>query len=91
MTKNKYENLNEDDAAYLADLREGIINQNELDLTFRGFKFGIEPSGESVSVWGKNELLAEYDSFDDMLENFLLDGKPFIEQISEIEYDDCMD
>ena len=66
-------------------------NKYELDLTFRGFKFGIEPSGESVSVWGKNELLAEYDSFDDMLENFLLDGKPFIEQISEIEYDDCMD
>ncbi len=91
MTKNKYENLNEEDATFLADLREGIINQNELELNFHGFRFGIEPSGESVSVWGKDELLAEYNSFDDMLENFLLDGKPFIEQLSEIEYDDSED
>lgn len=91
MTKNKYANLNEEGAAFLADLREGLKNQNELDLTFHGFRFGIEPSGESVSVWGKDKLLAEYDSFDDMLENFLLDEKPFIEQLSEIEYDEHED
>ena len=44
--------------------------------------------GEQVEVFSNGEILGVYKTIDDLHLNFLIDGKSFIERISEIEYDD---
>ena len=63
-------------------------SQSEVFLKCNDFCFLLEPHGDEVEVFSNEETLGVYKTIDDFLLNFLIDGKPFIEKISEIEYDD---
>lgn len=74
---------------FLEDIKVavGIDSQMEVFLRYKEFPFMLEPHGEQIDVCSKGAVLGSYDDFDDMANNFIIDGKPFIERISEIEYD----
>ena len=65
----------------------GLDSQMEVFLRYKEFPFVLEPHGEQLDVCSKGVVLGSYDSFDDMANNFIIDEKPFIERIDEIEYD----
>lgn len=65
----------------------GIDSQMEVFLKYKEFPFVLEPHGEQIDVCSKGKILGTYDNFDVMANNFIIDGKPFIELIDEIEYD----
>ena len=48
----------------------------------------LEPHGEAVEVYAYGETLGEYESFDDMLLNHKIDGKPLIDLVGDLEYGD---
>ena len=74
---------------FLEDIKQavGVDSQKEVFLRYKEFSFFLEPHGERIDVCGKGAVLSSYDNFDDMANNFMIDGKPFIERIGEIEYD----
>ena len=65
-----------------------LDSQSEVFLKYKDFYFLLEPHGEKVEVCSNGQTLGEYKTIDDLLLNFFIDGKPFIERISELEYDD---
>lgn len=65
----------------------GIDSQREVFLKYNDFYFFLEPHGEEIAVRSKGLLLGYYKNFDEMVNSFIIDGKPFIERISEIEYE----
>ena len=74
---------------FLEDIKQavGVDSQMEVFLRYKEFPFMLEPHGEQINVCSKGEVLGRYDNFDDMAKNFMLDGKPFLAHIDEIEYD----
>ena len=48
----------------------------------------MEPRGETVHVYAYGEVWGDYESFDDLLLNHKIDGKPLIELVKELEYGD---
>ena len=74
---------------FLEDIKGavGVDSQMEVFLKYKEFPFVLEPHGEQIDVCSKGEVLGHYKDFADMVNNFMIDGKPFIEQIDEIEYD----
>jgi len=48
----------------------------------------LGPHGKAVQVYGYGEVLGDYDSFDDLLLNYKIDGKPLSELIKDLEYGD---
>lgn len=80
-------NVSGDDLEFLTDLTTHLEeNQMSLNLKFNDFSFQIDPCGKYYEVWNCGVLLGKYTSLDDLFLNFKLDNKPFIEQISKIEY-----
>ena len=88
MIKCSQDILNEYDLEFFEDIKQavGVDSQVEVFLKYKDFLFMLEPHGEEINVCSKGELLGRYKNFDDMAKNFMLDGKPFIERVSEIEY-----
>ena len=74
---------------FLEDIRlaVGVDSQREVFLKYKDFCFMLEPHGEEVYVRSKGEILGRYENFDEMIHSFMLDGKPFIERIAQIEED----
>ena len=74
---------------FLETIREdlSLTSQSEVFLKHKNFCFMLEPHGEEIEVLSDDKSLGLYKNIDDLLLNFLIDGKPFIERISEIEYD----
>lgn len=74
---------------FLEDIRiaVGVDSQREVFLKYKDFYFMLEPHGEEIYVRSNGELLGVYKNFDEMMYSFILDGKPFIERISQIEED----
>ena len=74
---------------FLKDIRlaVGVDSQREVFLKYKDFCFILEPHGEEIYVRSKGEILGCYRNFDEMINSFMLDGKPFIERISEISED----
>ena len=81
-------NLDDDDIEFVKDMKEDIENQNEIILAYQGKTFVLEPSGVAVHVYAYGEDLGDYESFDDLLLNHKIDGKPLIELVKELEYGD---
>ncbi len=80
--------LDENNVEFLKDLYACVECQNEIDLRYKeNFVFTFCPSGSSVFIYDdKPDNPQQFDNLDEMLLNFMIDGKPFIEQIDEIDY-----
>lgn len=65
-----------------------IAGQSEMVLEYKGYTFGIEPLGEEVLLVDKTGEIGRYDSFENMLLNHKIDGKPVIELAKDLEYSD---
>ncbi len=81
--------LTEDDISLLEDVKYTVFEEQlQLSLSCGDYSFLLEPVGFSgVQVWRNNEKIAEYSTFDELLLNFKIDGKPFIERVQDIEYE----
>ena len=83
-------NLDDDDIMFLIQTEDWCINgQNEIILDYKGKTFVLEPSGKTVQVVEvADQVAGKYESFDDLLLNYKIDGKPLIELVKELEYGD---
>ena len=83
-------NLDDDDIIFLIEIEDACINgQNEIILEYKGKSFVLEPLGQAVQVVEVTDKVAgKYESFDDLLLNYKIDGKPPIELVKELEYGD---
>ena len=79
-------NLDDDDIEFVKDMKEDIENQNEIVLAYQGKSFVLEPRGETVHVYAYGEVLGDYESFDDLLLNHKIDGKPLIKLLKDLDY-----
>lgn len=81
-------NFEEDDLHFLQEIRRALSKdyQNEVELLYKGKYFSLEPINGKVVVFGFGENLV-FDSVDDLFLSFMIDGKPFIEQLDNIEYE----
>ena len=82
-------NVNSDDYIFLEHLIFNIVvSQMSATLIFDNkYSFQIDPCGNYFEVWHLGEKLNTYKGLDDLLYNFILDGKPFIEQLGQIDYE----
>lgn len=79
---------NKDDLAFIEDLRIVLVeSQMPVNLKCKDFRFQIEPGGGGAEIWSFGKKITEYNDVDTMFLNFLINGKPFIEQIADIDYD----
>ena len=83
-------NLDDEDIIFLIEIENACINgQNEIILEYKGNSFVLEPLGQAVQVVEVADTVAgRYESFDDLLLNYKLDGKPLIELVKDLEYGD---
>ena len=82
-------NLNDEDIIFLIETEDACINgQNEIILDYKGKSFVLEPRGKAVHVYAYGEDLGDYESFDDLLLNHKIDGKPLIELVHDLQYGD---
>ncbi len=52
------------------------------------YRFHADPFGfHSVKIYVEGEEIASFDTIEDFFLKFMIDGKPFIERIEEIDYD----
>ena len=63
-----------------------VDSQCSADLIVNDFSFTLEPAGNEIQVWIDNEMKFVYSSFEEFLKNFIIDGKPLIEQIDLLKY-----
>ena len=54
-------------------------------MEYKGKSFVLEPHGKAVQIYAYGEFLGDYESFDDLLLNHKIDGKPLIELVKELE------
>lgn len=79
---------NQEDLKFLEDIRTELEDlHSSVNLICGGFGFQLDPFCDGVEVWHKGQKLGKYKSVDDLFFNFLLDGKPFIEKVSELDYE----
>ena len=77
-------NLDDDDIMFLIQTEDWCINgQSEIILEYKG-----KSLGKALQVYAYGENLGYYESFDDLLLNHKIDGKPLIELVKELEYGD---
>lgn len=83
----KYVN-DEENISFLEDLRyEMQVSHSEVVLEYKGYTFSVEPILDKIEIYDNTkECVAIFDSFDDFLLNFKLEGKPFIELLDDIDY-----
>ena len=82
-------NLDNDDIQFLRQTEDWCINgQSEIILQYKEKSFVLEPRGTAIHVYAYGEDLGDYESFDDLLLNHKIDGKPLIELVHNLEYGD---
>ncbi|MBQ8689960.1 MAG: hypothetical protein IJ515_06325 [Clostridia bacterium] len=81
-------NLEDDDILFLREIEDACINgQNEIILEYKGKSFVLEPLGKAVQVVEVADKIAgRYESFDDLLLNYKVEGKTLIEIVKELEF-----
>ena len=81
--------LNKEDLQFLLDIKTSLDtdSQCEVFLKYKDIYILLEPHGPNIVVYVNGKEIAKYLTFDEMIYQFILDGKPFIERISEIEYE----
>ena len=82
-------NVNSDDYIFLEDLIFNIVDsQMSVNLIFDNkYSFQIDPCGNEFEVWHLGKKINTFKDLDDLLYNFIIDEKPFIEQLSQIVYE----
>ena len=82
--------FDDDDIKFLLNIEDWCINgQSEIILEYKGSSFVLEPFGKAVQVVVPvDTVIGEYDSFDDLLLNHKIDGKPLIELVKDLEFGD---
>ncbi len=80
----------EDELAFLEDLRECEKCLTEVPFDYKGREFIIDPHGEKICVYENTKNSKEYffKDMDDFFENFILDGVSFIKRISQIVFEE---
>ncbi|MBO5458340.1 MAG: hypothetical protein J6A24_05230 [Clostridia bacterium] len=73
---------------FLSWIKEEMRNQNEVTLRYEDFSFVMQPSGESIEIYSCGKTLANYNSFDEFLNNFLIKGHLFMDVIDDVYFDD---
>ena len=73
---------------FLTWIKDEIKNQNEVALRYEDFAFVMQPSGESIEVYSHGETLANYSSFDEFLNNFLIKGYLFMDILDDLNFDE---
>ncbi len=78
----------DDDICFVEHLRNGLVDcLCEALLDYKGLVFSVEPCDGKIIVFVEPDIVdSEYETFDDFLVNFLIDGKPFIECVPNIDY-----
>ena len=81
-------NLDDDDIQFLIETEDWCINgQSEIILDYKGKTFVLEQHGKAVQVIEvADQIAGKYESFDDLLLNHKIDGKPLIELVKDLEY-----
>ena len=81
-------NLSKEDIEFILQTEDWCINgQSEIILEYKGNSFVLEPYGKAVQVVvAVDTIVGDYESFEDLLLNHKIDGKPLIELIKDIEY-----
>ena len=77
----------EDCISFLDEIRLALSEDylNEVYLSYKGKTLSIEPvDGKVVVFYG--DTRSEFENVDELFLHFILDGKTFIEQIKNIEY-----
>lgn len=72
---------------FLAWIKEEMRNQNEVVLRYEDFSFVMQPSGDSIEIYSFGKTLANYNSFDEFLNNFLIKGHKFVDIINDLDFD----
>ena len=87
MDFSKY-NLSKEDIDFILQIEDWCINsQSEIILEYKGNPFVLEPYGKAVQVVvAVDTIVGNYESFEDLLLNHKIDGKPLIELIKDIKY-----
>ncbi len=81
--------LDDEEIEFITETEDWCIGgQTEIVLEYKGYTFGIEPLGERVKVVDLSDVVKEYDTFEAMLLNHKIDGKPVIELAKDLEYSD---
>ena len=81
-------NLDGDCLRFIKDLHNIEEGQNFAKLIYKNeIPFLVEMGGGKVNVYIKDEEFA-FDTMDDMIMNLKFDGKPFIEVINDIDYNE---
>lgn len=73
---------------FLTWIKEEMINQNEVTLRYEDFSFVMQPSGGSIEIYSHGKTLANFDSFDEFLNNFSIKGHLFTDVINDLDFDD---
>lgn len=83
----KYD-LSKEDIEFILQVEDFCINgQSEIVLEYKGKTFVLEPHGKSVQVIvAVDKIVGDYKSFEDLLLNHKIDGKPLIQLIKDIEH-----
>ena len=73
-----------EDLDFLNLLHGAVETRTELHLQYKNYACLFEPQGENIDIWHEGERVAQYESLDDLLLHFMLDGKPFIERLDDL-------
>ena len=79
-------NFNDEDLDFISKIKADIENQNEIDLEYNGYTFCIEPSGDELTVVDVEGDRGVYNGFDDLFENFKIEGIPLIGLVSDLDF-----
>lgn len=81
--------LGDEEIEFITQTEEWCIGgQDEIVWDYKGYSFSIEPLGEEVLLVDVSGTVGRYSSFEDMLLNHKIDGKPLIELAKELDYGD---
>ena len=82
----KYQ-LNEENRKFIKELSYIEEDQTFTILNYNNeFEFCIEMENSKVHIYSEGKELGVFDTIEDMILTFQIDGKPFIELIDKINY-----
>ena len=79
---------NQEDLEFLEEIRSALSADflNEVHLLYKDKHLSIEPTEGRIIVFYLGQSY-EFETIDEVFLNFFLDGKPFIEKVSELDYE----
>lgn len=72
---------------FLMWIKDEMKNQNEVTLRYEDFSFVMQPSGKSIEIYSNGKTLANYSSFDEFLNKFLIKGHLFTDIMDDLDFD----